>query len=830
LERTTVRRRDFLKTGAAATACATLPQVFFTPDSLSAQTPGPGQLLTAQTIWCSDSVEVPIAIKGHAAGIASNAGGHAPSSQAEQPCDLHAVFVREFQLAAKPAQATIQLFAYTRYRLYVNGVYCGRGPGRFQNQRPEYDTRQIAHALRPGKNVIAVLVHRDAPTGRIMRHAPGFAALLRIGEGSAAQRIATDTSWRACPELSFGPRNQAWASIEESIDARKRIDLTDPHLSAKEWPAAIPAGGPEFLAVWPATAPAQRETERTWSAAAAQLPLKLAAGEEADFDLPEIVQGYSLLEFDAEDGSVLETAYLLPEKHDSGKCSYTARPGVQTWMGGDTFAFNRLRVRLTSGAATLRAVRAVEVRYPFDRAASFACSDPFLDRLWSICARSLELLSEDSYVDCADRERVEWTDNTPPAFDCTRVTMRGPDADGKPFWGDNRLLKALLRRIALTQQPDGQMKAHSCSERWDIHAIMEDRSCDWVIQLRAYYESSDDAALVKELWPALVRLLQWFLDRRTQRGLVQAREWEMWDNPLRYQVCEGAGLNALVYRALADAAYLAGRIGETGAAARFEAEAGKLRADFNALLWNTAEGAYDSGLFGPGSKLAAQMNGRVFPGPIVDGRYKPTVQAALLALYCGIVPAERVDAVRRWVLAHLDDLKGIMSYYFLFDALYAMQEAPRDADALHAMQNGWKDQVECPWQTTWEALHGGSKAHIYGMVPGYYLTAFVLGARRQGPVAEGKILIEPRCGDLEWARGTAVTEFGPVAMEWQRSSNGAVRLKFTTPAGTSTTVRLYHQAGQNSMTVNGVSTEGKISGATIEISLPPGSHSVAYPA
>ncbi len=139
----------------------------------------------------------------------------------------------------------------------------------------------------------------------------------------------------------------------------------------------------------------------------------------------------------------------------------------------------------------------------------------FLNKLWTICARSLELLSEDSYVDCADRERVEWTDDSPPAFDCTRVMMRGPEGDGNEYWGDSRLLKALLRRIALTQQADGQMKAHSCSERWDIHAIMKDRSCDWVIQLRQYVESSGDVALVNELWLALTRLMAWFMSRRS---------------------------------------------------------------------------------------------------------------------------------------------------------------------------------------------------------------------------------------------------------------------------------------------------------------------------
>ena len=130
--------------------------------------------------------------------------------------------------------------------------------------------------------------------------------------------------------------------------------------------------------------------------------------------------------------------------------------------------------------------------YPFERVARFTCSDPFLTQLWGICARSLEILSEDSYVDCADRERVEWTDDSPPAFDCTRVMMRGPDEDTgakrKTYWSDSRLLRGLLRRIALTQQLDGQLKAHSCSERFDIHAIMEDRSCDWVVLLRQYFE------------------------------------------------------------------------------------------------------------------------------------------------------------------------------------------------------------------------------------------------------------------------------------------------------------------------------------------------------
>jgi len=485
----------FLKTGLAVGATASLQRVLFLPDA-AAETPATGQL-SAQMIWCDEQTRIPALRLGNAVGIASSGPGNPLTEDADQ----HAVFIREFDLDSVPAHASIRIFAYTRYRLYVNGAYMGRGPGRFQNQRPEYDTREIGEELRPGKNTVALLVHCDAPTGRIMWHAPGFAAMLTLGDGDGAASIASDSSWRARPEFSFGPREPAWASIQEHIDARRGSDWSAPGFSAAQWPAAIPVGGPDFFPVWPRTAALQMEKRRAWNAASSSFPFALEPIKELVLELPEIVQGYHDLEFDAEEGSEIEASYLLPEGESSGTSSYIARAGVQAWMGGDTFAFKQLSLRLKSGRAVMRRAEAVEMRYPFERAASFECDDVSLNRIWLICARSLELLSEDSYVDCADRERVEWTDDSPPAFDCTRTMMRGPDDGDKTYWGDNRLLKALLRRIALTQQADGQMKAHSCSERWDIHAIMEDRSCDWVSQLREYFESSSDLALVRELWP-----------------------------------------------------------------------------------------------------------------------------------------------------------------------------------------------------------------------------------------------------------------------------------------------------------------------------------------
>lgn len=827
-----MKRREFLKSGTAAGVGAALPAVaFLRPGAQSsmaeAQTPG-AQMLTAQMMWCAQPVEVPLKKDGPAAGIASSSGGRAPLVTP----DLHVVFAKEFTLEQAPAKATIQLFAYTRYRLYINGVYYGRGPSRYQNQRPEYDTRDIAAVLRSGRNVVAVLVHRDAPTGRIMHHDPGFAAVISVGEVSGEKHIATDPTWRARAELSFGPRDEAWASIEEHIDARKAIELNDGALAVADWAPSVAVGGPEFFPIWPRTTPLQLEKTRAWIGEAKRFPVALEIGKALVLELPEIVQGYHDLELDADDGSELDVEYLLPGDAHSGTNTYTARGGVQRYMGGDTFAHNRLSLRLKSGRATVMRAESVEVRYPLERVGTFECSDPLLTKLWTICARSLELMSEDSYVDCADRERVEWTDDSPPAFDCTRVMMRGPDDGERQYWGDNRLLKGLLRRIALTQTPDGQIKAHSCSERWDIHAIMEDRSCDWVVLLREYYESSGDGELVRELWPALTRLMRWFLDKRTKRGLVLAREWEVWDNPLRYQVCEGAGLNALVFRALRDAAWLGDRVGRDADARGFNADANRLAADFNSLLWNAAAGAYDGALFGPGSETREQLNGKMFPGPIVDGRYQPTAQAALFALYAGIVPAQRLDALRAWLLKHLDAITGPMSHYYLFRALYGMEEEAHDAKVLDCMRKGWKAQVDSPWQTTWEDLTdtGGSKAHMYGMAPGSFLTTHALGVRRVGLVADRSIAIEPRCGDLSWAKGIAVTEFGPVPMKWAKGADGAVTLEFKLPGNAAGRLRLYAREGKDEIAINGRRQKARVKGRFVEVNLEAGEHSIRYPA
>jgi hypothetical protein len=817
-------RRKLLKCGLATAASHSLPAVIFLAAEAGAADEKQSGNLQSHMIWSIQSPQVQVKLNGASAYTRLLTD----PQRVEQTFDRHTVFLKQVHLEELPSKSLMLLFAYTRYRLYVNGHYQGRGPSRFQNQRPEYDARDITSALRIGTNTVMVLVHRDAPTGRIMGHAAGFASRIELGQGRTQRIIVTDASWLSRPELSFGVRREAWSSIEESVDGRLGIDYTKPDMNDAAWQASVPIGGAADFLVRPRSTPLQMEKPRPWVTGMVHDFTSMRAGDETIFELPEIIQGYHVLRMNAPAGSVVEVANLLPEGQQDGTSLYTTREGEQEWMGGDTFAMRRLRVRVVKGEIELLEAAAVEVRYPFERAGSFECSDPSLTRLWNICARSLELLSEDSYVDCADRERVEWTDDTPPAFDCTRVMMRGPRTEDSEFWGDNRLTRALLRRISLTQLPDGQLKAHSCSERFDIHAVMEDRSCDWVVTLRQYYESSGDKGFVAEMWPVLARLMQWFLQRRTERGLVLARDWGVWDNPLRYQVCEGAALNAMVYRSLADAAYLAKRIGRQRESADYGDSADRLLTDFNAHLWNGEASAYDGALFGPGSMKNPQMGDENREQPIVNSRHPPTAQAALFALYCDIVPPDRLTALQTWLLAHGSEVIAPMSHYYLFQAMYRMQAPEQDSGVLTRMRAGWKVQIDSPWQTTWEGLrdNGGSKVHIYGMAPAYFLTAYVLGARRIGPVADRAILLEPRRGDLTSAAGTALTEFGPVKIEWTTTPE-VFSMNCDLPADTKSTLRLYPRGGRT-LIINGIQAQARLRGNFLEVHLQPGPQHVRY--
>jgi alpha-L-rhamnosidase len=770
-----------------------------------------GAVLIAMTLLVSsvraESMSSPLASKPDPVGQTMQGAMIWAAGEGARPPDARFVaFRKEFGLLQQPKRATLRLFADLRYLCWINGRYVARGPVRFNPLGPEYDVVDITQYLNSGNNFIAVVVMANASNGKMMRHAPGLTVKLEaVTAGGSQTTVITDESWKWTDRTRYRPADVNWGNVGDRIDATVEDgDWTQPQYDDTKWRPVVHIDGQSWGPLTARRIPMLRETPLDAKPTNGQtLPITLTAGQEITFDVGRMSQAYTTLDLDASAGAAFNMNFPGVSYH------YIARAGRQSYMSSDTCGMKTATFTIKSGTITLNSFKPVECLYPFDCVGSFHSSDSLLDSIWSMSARSLQLLSEDAYVDCADRERTEWMDCDPPDFDVTRTAMAGPGPDGGKLYGDPRLLEEMIRRTALTLQPDGWVKAHTCSDRFDIHALMEDRSCDWVEGARRYYDSSGNAAPVREIWPVITRQMKYFLDRRTERGLVNGREWVYWRNPMSYVTCEGAGLNAFVYRALVDAAYLGNVIGEKQQAAQLDQAAKSLRESFNKVLWDEKEGTYYAGFYTKGNKTKAESaNFNKVSLNVTDGLVEPTMSSALIALDQGIVPDDRRASVSQYLLAHRSQSNDLMQYYYLFNQLYQEDDAALDREVLHTIRTKWKPMAE--WGTSWEAFDGGSKAHCYGMFPGYFLSAYVLGVRLDGPVANKHLLIDPRLGDLTAAEGTVVTEFGPVPISWKNSSD-RLEFEFQVPDGASATLRLPSYGGKATLVLDEHSADSTVS-------------------
>ena len=719
---------------------------------------------------------------------------------------VYVVFRKTVELKEQPQSALLRLFADSRYILWINGEYVDRGPCRFDPIGPEYDTLDVTKFFKPGANSIVVLVHHyhdgkpqdngDEFSGRIMRHQPGLTSMLELtNPNGTTQNIRTDATWRVSSQNRFGPSGISWTSIPDNMDARRDSgDWTTATFDDAAWQKAVPIEGKQWGPLSPRRTPLLREIEvgplcvvqEKFGTANAQvltdkprlesrLPLELTAGSQVVIDAGQFVQAYAQIVMDADEASQLEFEYVQsffstgnkPTVMHAGVSRYTTKKGQQTFTGGDTFGFRYMVIRCTSGKVKLLGVKIVNRLYPFDVVGRFDSNDKLLNDTWQMGVRTVQACSEDAYVDCASRERAEWlADGVMNEYPISRLTMAGPGRDGKPHWSDPRLFGSMLRHIGQSVQPDGRVKAHHPSNRWDIHGFIDDYACVWIHGVRIWADNTGDLELVRETWPAVTAQLKWFLYRRTERGLVKGREFVFPGNPLCYQVCEGATLNAFMVRALADAAELARLLSHPKQQHEYAEASRAIREAINTHLWDEKAGTYH--------------------GAIKDGhKTPPTVHAAGICLYFDVMPSDRRKQVESWFLANIDKENcAPFQYSYFHEVLANIDSDAADLKAIELIRRRWEPMTRFETGTAGEGFGPGENCHNMGATPVLYLSRHVLGVQVDWPVANRRLVIKPHLADLKRVEGIVVTEFGPVSVCWNRSNeDGQLQFEVEVPTG-----------------------------------------------
>ena len=154
------------------------------------------------------------------------------------------LFRKTFTLAALPSQARLEIFADSRYRLYVNGAYIGQGPARAPHGWYYYDVFHVASKLRQGLNVIAVEVrwYGQGMAWYVAPPAPvdhgALLCQLEVGQSAGQQIIGSDASWRATEDHAWDwntPELNALGNIEVYHADRVVKGWTEPQFDASGW-------------------------------------------------------------------------------------------------------------------------------------------------------------------------------------------------------------------------------------------------------------------------------------------------------------------------------------------------------------------------------------------------------------------------------------------------------------------------------------------------------------------------------------------------------------------------------------------------------------------
>ncbi len=768
----------------------------------------------------------------------------AGADRVEEEANRYVYFRLAVELPGPARSAPCHASADGRYQLFVNGRLVGRGPGRCSPLAQSLDDYDLATFLKPGRNVIAGLVHAygrhtawyELPD-REHRRVFGCGGWFLQGEAvtrAGTVTLDTGTAWR-CLEAVAWRRDVASNSLGfmEHFDARKAVvGWNEADLDDGDWPQAQVLRLPgrnfagdvvPFARLVPRRIPPMHETMRDCARIvsvrevaespaddlAAQIeserPQALSRCEAGDdltgirtgdghavlavLDFGEIVAGYIHLELDGPEGAIVDLVHgeqLLPDGR------------VRIFGGIDGFdAVPAHRYVLREGAQAWERFEWSGLRY--------------LQLTIRNCARPLQVrvtLRETGYpvesvgaFECSDPLLTRlWQAGATTARRCMHDGYVDCPSREQRQWmdgyviarinhaafGDAALAAQMLRRFEQSQQPDGltAMAAPGDFARAGFTDI-PDFCLYWILMIDDFVLHTGDTGIVEELYPAVVRALRWFGQHLDADDLLaDVPHWVFIDWAELDKRGQVTALNAMFVAALQAAARLADTLKYRRDARRFRALASRIAAAANALLWDPERAVY----------VDARRNGQ-------RGR-RISQQANAAAIACGVAPRARFGRILDTIMdddrlvltrrtsqedaaAFDEDHDVVLAQPFFMHFLHrALRLAGRPASIIDNIRARWPellDDASATFRETWQQTPTTSLCHAWSATPTFDLSRDVLGV---APTAPGfaRIRIAPAIAGLEWARGRHPTPQGPVTIDW-RIEQGRFHLDLELPNG-----------------------------------------------
>ncbi len=349
------------------------------------------------------------------------------------PEDTYVAMRKTFTLKEDVGEVTAYISAESKYFLWVNGVltvYDGsskRGPTPYDSY---YDTVKIDN-LKKGENTLAFLIAYNGRSGD-----SSIDGAQALGEGDTQggllfemqagdTLVKTDHTWKvktldeyknkrslgaqypAYPQSSMLAERNVWYDERDSVGEFTAEDYDD-----SSWDTATliaKAGALPFGELYESVIPLIAFGEITdFSNASQYLNKTFTSDTVIELDLPENCQFSAYFETDGEEGKKI--TYYTDSFQIGDTTSYTFKDTYITASGAQSYESYPWR----SGSKLIMEVEAgikftkIAYRlsgYDMQQTGYFNSSNEDLNKLWQMCANTVDICMRDTYMDCPDRER-----------------------------------------------------------------------------------------------------------------------------------------------------------------------------------------------------------------------------------------------------------------------------------------------------------------------------------------------------------------------------------------------------------------------------------------